>query len=237
MADILLFRGSPRSNIKEVENYNPLLPCDKLIIRFKTEFFAYEEARNFFLNEGDWEYLVLATDDIVVKPEHIIQLQKDIDNFHYPVISGIMNVDQNEYQLPYGNLNICHELALKDRRLRQYNWIKRRDLPEEDIFPVKFSGFPLMAIRRDVVKMTPFAADGVYKGKPMNLGASLDFVFCWFCHEKGIPIYADKRINMQHLRISGRMQIGEREPITEFLPFNNTSQITSCHTAQTLRPK
>ena len=221
MVKMLLFRGSPRSNIEEVEKYNPLLPYDRLIIRFVTEFKAYEQARDFFLEHEEYDYLVLATDDIVVKPEHIGQLQKDLEEFKFPVISGVMNVDQLDWLKPDGDLNICYELALKDRKLRHYSWIKRKDLPKDDIFLVKFSGFPLMAIRRDIVMMTPFAADGLFKGKEMHFGASLDFVFCWFCHEKGIPIYADKRIDMQHLRLSGRMQLGEKEKRVEFIPFNH----------------
>ena len=223
MPRMLLFRGSPRSNIIEVERYNPVLPCDKLIIRFVTEFKAYEQARDFFLQHEEYDYLVLATDDIIVRPEHIIQLQKDLEEFQFAVISGVMNVDQSDYSKPEGFLNICYELALKDRKLRSYSWIKRKDLPKEDKFLVKFSGFPLMAIRRDIVQMTPFAADGLYKGKDMHFGASLDFVFCWFCHEHGIPIYADKRIDMYHLRTSGRMQLGEKEKRTEFIPFNTNS--------------
>jgi len=208
MPNLLLFRGSPRSDIERVEQENPKLPCDKLIIRYMDEFNAYEKARNFFLEHQEYDYLVLATDDIVVKPEHVIQLESDLTLKNYEVLSGIMNVDQPEYMKPEGRLNITYSLALKDKKLRSYEWMCRRDLPEINIFQVKFSGFPLMAIRRDVVESTHFSADGVFKGHAVNMGASLDFVFCWFCHENNIPIFVDKRIDMEHLRGEGVLKNG-----------------------------
>lgn len=209
MPKLLLFRGSPRSNIPEVEREK--LPCDVLNVRFMQEIPAYKLARKWFLEHEEYDYFAIATDDIVVKPEHIMQLQKDLED-NYQVISGMMNVDQHEYMQEDGNLNICIELALKDRKLRSYNWIKRNTLPDKDIFQVKFAGFGLTAIRRDVIEKIEFAGDGVFKGKGMEFGASLDFVFCWNCHENNIPVYVDKRIDMKHLRISGSHRVGEISP-------------------------
>lgn len=206
---LLLFRGSPRSNIEEVEIQNSKLPCDILNIRYMQEIPAYANARKYFL-EHDYDYLLIATDDIVVLPEHIRLIQEDCEN-KYPVISGMMNVDQHEYMVDDGSLNICYELALKDRKLRYYNWIKRNQLPEDDIFQVKFAGFGLTAIRRDIVERIEFAGDGIFKDKGMKFGASLDFVFCWNCHVMGIDVFVDKRIDMKHLRTSGEHQVGKRK--------------------------
>ena len=219
MPKLLLFRGSPRSNIEEVENENPKLmkECDILNIRYCFEFDAYKWARDYFL-EHDYDYFVIATDDIIVKPEHIQQLKKDLEirlspqneEFRsFPVISGMMNVDEKDY--PDGNLNICSVLALKDKKLRHYDWLDLSRLPKDDIFIVKFAGFGLTAIRRDIVKILPFATDSIFKGKGMQFGASLDFVFCWYCHEYNVPIYVDQRIFMHHLRTHGTPQAGERK--------------------------
>src|SRR3990167_3802081 len=208
---LLLFRGSPRSNIEEVENENPKLmkECDILNIRYCFEFDAYKWARDYFIEHDEYDYLVIATDDIIVKPEHIIQIKKDIDDFKFAVISGMMNVDEKDY--PDGNLNICSVLALKDKKLRYYDWLDKTRLPKDDIFIVKFAGFGLTAVRRDIVKMFPFATDSIFKGKGMQFGASLDFVFCWHCHEYGVPIVVDQRIFMHHLRTHGTHQAGERK--------------------------
>lgn len=208
---LLLARGSPRSNIPEVEEQNPKLPCDKLLVQYMSEIPAYKIMRNYFLSK-DYDYLVLATDDIVVRPEHVTQLQKDLDENQYLVLSGMMNVDQHEFSRKDGNLNICYELALKDRKLRYYSWVRRDGLPEKDVFQVKFAGFGLTAIHRSIIERYEFAGDGVFKGKGMEFGASLDFVFCWWCHENNVPIFVDKRIDMFHMRTSGRHQVGERSP-------------------------
>lgn len=229
MLKLLLFRGTPRDNIPDVMAENPKLleHCDLLEVKFAFEFDAYKYARDYFL-EHDYDYLIIATDDIVVKPEHVKQLRWDLENLRmkdgkqYPVLSGMMNVDQQEYMDQWGNLNICYVLGLKDRRLRSYDWIKRNQLPSEDIFQVKFAGFGLTAIKREIVELFPFNSDGIFRGTGVSFGASLDFVFCWYCHDyewtdkkgehhKSIPIFVDQRIDMQHLRISGESQAGNRE--------------------------
>ena len=218
MSNILLFRGSPRSNIYEVERWNDKLPCDVLNVRYAGEHQAYEYARGFFLNHSEYDYLAIATDDIEVKPEHILQLQKDLEVFKFPVISGMMNVDEPDFDDEWGNLNITYELAIKDRKGRFYNWVKRNQLPDKDIFEVKFAGFGLTAIRRDIIELEGFSfhSDGVFRDTGSINGASLDLVFCWFCHENFIPIYADKRIDMHHWRTHGIHQVGERKPEVEY---------------------
>jgi len=220
---LLLFRASPRANIPDVEALNRAneKECDVLYVRYAFEFDAYQFARDYFLDHKEYTHLVIATDDIIVKPEHIRQLKKDLKMHPFPVIGGMMNVDQQEYNDQWGNLNICQTLGLQDRKLRSYDWYKRNTLPVEDIFQVKFNGFALLAIRRDVIELFPFNTDSVFKGTGVNFGASLDFVFCWYCHEHrwvengedkmSIPIYVDQRIDMQHLRISGTHQAGERK--------------------------
>lgn len=212
---LLLARGSPRSNIPEVENENANLPCDKLLVQYMAEIPAYKVMRDFFLSK-DYDYLVLATDDIVVKPQHIEQLKKDLEEKHYDVLSGMMNVDQHEFSQKNGNLNICYELALKDKKLRYYSWITRNNLPEKDIFQVKFAGFGLTAIHRSIIEKYQFAGDAIFKGKGMEFGASLDFVFCWWCHENQVPVFVDKRIDMFHMRLSGMSQVGSRNPRVYF---------------------
>lgn len=221
---LLLARASPRANIPEVEDYNSSLPCDKLLVQFYSEIPAYKIIRDFFLSK-DYDYLVLATDDIIVKPEHIERLKHSLEVSGLPILSGYMNVDQHEWQQKEGNVNICYELALKDKKLRYYNWIKLQDMPDKEYFQVKFAGFGLTAIRRDIIERYEFAGDAIFKGKGMQFGASLDFVFCWWCHENNVPIWIDSKIHMQHLRTSGKHQVGERKPRTYFWKYGEEAQV------------
>lgn len=210
MPKILLCRASPRCNIEEVEHYNNILPCDRFLVCFKNEFEAYAQMRDYFLAHNQYEYMVLATDDIVVKPEHIEQLMRDLDEGDYPVLGGMMNVEQTDTE----NVNLTWILPMTDRGAREYRWLKRSELPQENIFQVSFNGFALLAIRRDIVEDYIFNTDAIFRDGEKNLafGASLDFVFCHWCNQKGIKIYTDKRIDMKHLRNEGKNQCGLRPP-------------------------
>ena len=209
--NILLARASPRRNIQEVEEQN--LPCDVLWANFYQEYFAYQEIQKEFL-KGKWGYLVLATDDIVVKPENIIQLECDLETKDYPVLAGIMNVNEADY--PNGNYAISHELDIWG----EVKWIK--NLPKDNIFQVKFNGFCLMAIRRDIVERYEFVAQNYMRDKRAGKGdgGSFDLVFCYWCENNCIPIFVDKRINMKHLRQSGRTRLGEEKPTLVLNSYN-----------------
>jgi hypothetical protein len=115
--------------------------------------------------------------------------------------------------------NICYKIGMKDRALRKYEWIKKSDITEKYL-TVEFAGFGLTAIRRDIVEQYPiFAADKVFQGFPPHRGASLDFVFCWYCKENNIPIVVDTAIDMKHLRKSGTHRVGSKHPKIEHWKF------------------
>lgn len=204
---LLLGRGTPRGYIPAVEANNPLLPVDKIIPKYYPEYFAYKIMRNYFLQNPQYTHLVLATDDIVVEPKHVQQLQRDLEAHDYPVLSGLMNVDLDDKTY----VNLTMTLPMKKRTMRKYVWLTRKDIfVKEDIFQVAFSGFPLMAIRRDVLEKVTFDADRVFEGLPPDRGASLDFVFCWYCAQQDIPVMVDKRIDMLHLRTAGGLEVGKK---------------------------
>lgn len=167
--------------------------------------------RDYFLSHKEYTHLVIATDDIVVKPEHITQLQKDLEEHDYPVLSGIMNVDLDDKVF----VNICQTMPTKQRKGRKYNQYTRDTLPDENIFQVGFSGFPLMAIRRDIVEQFEFRGDRVWQGLSSDRGASYDLVFCWDCKDSNIPIFVDKRIDMLHLRTKGGLVINDKDARTQ----------------------
>jgi hypothetical protein len=215
--NLLLFRGSPRSNIENVEMWNGILPCDKLLIRFVSEYKAYKRAREEFIARPEYTHLVIATDDIVVHPKHIERLQKALEKEDYPVLSGYMNVNQNDTK----DMNVCRTIGMKLRNLRKYVFMQYpEDFPEDEFIPVEFAGFGLTAIRRDIVEGYPiFAADKVFHGMPPHRGASLDFVFCWHCKEEGIPVIVDTGLKMKHLRKSGIHRVNTKAGRCELWRF------------------
>jgi len=204
---LLLGRGSPRANIEIVECWNGKLPCDKIIPTFTSEWTAYQQMRNYFLSHKEYTHLVLATDDIVVLPKHVDMLQDDLELHDYPILSGMMNVEEAEPD----KLNLTWELPSKDRKARKYKWLMRDDLPKERFFKVGFSGFPLMAIRRDLIDQYTFMADRVFEGKAPHRGASLDTVFCWWAKDNNIPITVDQEIEMRHYNRMARLRLAKSD--------------------------
>jgi len=207
---LLLGRPSPRCYIPAVEENNPLLPCSMIIPKHYSEYRAYKIVRDHFISHKEYTHLVIATDDIVVLPEHIIQLEKDLEKHDYHVLSGMMNVDLDDEKY----VNICHTIPTKQRKGRKYGWVPRSVLPEWDIFEAEFSGFPLMAIRRDIVERFEFRGDRVWQGLTSDRGASYDLVFCWDCKDNNIPIFVDQQIDMLHLRTNGGLVINDKDEQT-----------------------
>ena len=203
---LLLARPSPRGNIEEVYKWEPLIKCDKLHVRFYKEPEAYDIIYKFFM-EHDYDYLVIAPDDLAVKPEHIVQLKEDCE-LGYSVIGGISNVDT-------GDDNITSCLTMDDI-LHGPVWIKYNAMPDEDIFKVAFNGFSLLAISRNVLKVIRFEY-GTVMLNDIEIIGSVDTIFAINCWKKGIQIYTDRRIEMVHLRDSGRHKVGLKKASVEFV--------------------
>jgi len=207
---------SPRDNIQGVLDYQPDLPFDRFIPKFMPEVDAYHLVRDFFLENKQYTHLAIGTDDIVVKPEHMLALAADLEGKDYPVLTGVMNVYQEDHDL----LNITPNGSIPSPiwAKRIYNWINKKEMYRytangtNPIIQVGFSGFPVMIIRRDVVERIPFESDAKYNPVPFPLGGSLDVQFCYSCHRMKIPIFCDTRVEMDHLRLSGQNRVGTARP-------------------------
>jgi len=211
--NLLFGRASPRSNIPRVEYQNQFLPCDRLYVRFVLEWNAYQIMRNYFLQHQEYTHLVLATDDIIVYEKDIKRLQQDLEINDFPVLAGVMNVDQGDEIF----LAITQILMTKQRDIRKPVWIKREDLFDyPNIFTVAFNGFSLIALRRDIVDRQNFDADKVFQGFPPHRGASLDVVFAHWCAVNKIPIRVDKRIMLTHKRKAGQIRVKREAELLEF---------------------
>lgn len=219
---------SPR-DIPEVLEAHTKLKCDKLYAKYFIEREAYWHLRNFFLHaDQEYTHMILAPDDLVITPEDYNQLVEDIKKYNYPIISGICNVDQQDYK-DYWDIteNLPHPLRpLKDYDdytgkersrwwgYRWYSWFDDNTIKDEvnrqkgnPIIRVLHSGFALQALRRDVVERINFITDAEVNGIVNAECSSVDVMFSNTCAVDGIAIMADTRIKMRHLRNSGPVQI------------------------------
>jgi len=207
---------SPRDNIQGVLDYQPDLPFDRFIPKFMPEVDAYHLVRDFFLSHKQYTHLAIGTDDIVVKPEHMQALAADLAEKDYPVLTGVMNVFQEDHDLLNITPNGSNPSPIWAKRI--YNWINKKEMYRytangtNPIIQVGFSGFPVMIIRRDIVERIAFESDAKYNPVPFPLGGSLDVQFCYSCHRMKIPIFCDTRVEMDHLRLSGQNRVGTARP-------------------------
>ena len=120
-------------------------------------------------------------------------------------------------------MNISYKLEEYRGGFAEFDWLIYMELPRKKIFQVEFSGFPLMAIRRDILEIISFSDEAVFGGQRSENGGSMDLVFCWHCKTNKIPIYVDKRIDMKHLRASGVIKVGMRTPRVVFWEYDKDS--------------
>ena len=221
MANILLCRATPYGDIAVVNHYTKFIMCDQYHVRYRREYPAYKIMREFFLEHTKYDYMVLASDDILVTPEHIETLKKTLDKKNYKIVSGLMNVDGDEWNKPDGRLNITLNLPKKNVAERTWDFLIRNHIPSSRYFKCAYSGFPLMAIHRDVVEKFVFDTTGIWDIRGPAGGFSIDLVFSWRCYEANIPVWVDSKIDLLHLRRSGTYNVGIKPPSEEFIPYQN----------------
>lgn len=212
----LLFGCPSPRDIPEVLDLHPTLPCDIFVVKYKQEYEAYFEIREFFLGHKEYTHLAIACDDIVVKPNHIRRLVKDLELFDYDILSGTMNVEQDDLNII--NITPIENQPSPRHEERVYKWLTKQDVVGKGIFECGFSGFPLMIIKREVVMQIPFDADGAANGMNRTCGGSLDVMFCKRAHELGYKIMVDPEVNMFHMRRAGKLRVGAAPPDWYFRP-------------------
>jgi hypothetical protein len=199
---------------KAVKTHLPFV--DKLWIKYYDAVQAYEIMRKTFLLRNEYSYLAILPDDLIVTREQYIMLYNDLVANDYTVLSGWCNLDTTEEHNKLSNICIDtlpptppHASTLD--KFKFADVFELDDLQKEGwrIIPVKFAGFPLTFIRRDVVAKVPFRDD---------FGCCHDSTFALDLEEKGIEQFVDLRIAMTHLKLKEgdyeKMQVGIKKPET-----------------------
>ena len=148
---------------------------------------------------------------MVVKPQDLTRLIAGLNRYDYPVLTGMCNIDNAP-----ANKNLVAGTPTKhvpkdDVVMRRYVWMstKSKRMRKGEIFPIGYAGFPLFAIRRDIVEQIPFRNDGI---------CCIDVFFCWDCYKAKIPIMLNPKINMVHLKIADGMyqdfHVDKKKPFT-----------------------
>ena len=176
-------------NIPEVDYHLDKIDCDKLTFNYLEYPEPYIQLDKFKQYNDMYDYVVIVTNDVIVKQENIDTLIKDLED-RPRVMCGCFNVDLKNNST---KLNISFDL--------DYNWLDADMMI--GIEEVEFAGFPLMAIRWDVFHSYQFTGSH-------NAG---DMRFCKWCKDNNIPILCNTDNRMLHLRYYGEKPINKVQSI------------------------
>lgn len=223
---------SPRY-IEVFNEHISLLPYDKIWVKYYPEPRAYQIFRDYFLEHKEYTHLVIIPDDLLVKPEHFERLKKDVEEYKFSIVGGICNLSclkaDRDLTVLLSDDKICPHPDVPIP-FKEFDWARFSELESKykghDIIKVSFTGFPCLFIDRKIVEDVPFRAN--------QRGWSIDLTFCYDCQSKKIPIYADKRVQMLHLKgidpykyrhIQVDTLLVNREKATVFLESGKTAPI------------
>lgn len=206
--NLLILNPSPRK-IKVFQ-----VKLDKLnqkydILRIKNDFdekHAYNSGRDWFLKHIEYTHMAILPDDLLVEVKNVEKLISDLEEFDYPVLSGICNFAMSTKNffstmtaIEYTKYEAVDMLAMdgrfdyfKDVMTRE-RWKKiKEDMKDKPnrIIRVAWSAFPFTIIRRDIVEKIEFGS---------NL-MGVDTVFFQSCINNSIPTYADLDVEMLHIK-------------------------------------
>ena len=217
MSKPLIFIPSPR-DIKLFNMATAHIEAPKFWVKYHPEEEAYKIARDFFLERTKASHLVILPDDLLITPNDFEFLKHDAN--HYGVISGWCrntirllpgwkgepeteeNADTNvsTTSLPPDPPSKGTYEGFHFDSMSHFNSLIASSL--DPILEVKFAGFPLTFISRQVVEQVPFRRDG----------CCVDSCFALDIAKKGIRQFVDLRVRTTHMnRHPDEIQVGKKE--------------------------
>jgi len=164
------------------------IPYDKLYAKYYLEGDAYRLLQEYFLDHTDYNYMVIAPDDLVLNKEGVDLLIKDIEQFEYPALAGICNFSYHD-RTRYA----CGPSINGGPTSHSLESLKQEVAKNGPIIRVGMEAFSCLFIKREILEEH-------YPGliKPMPI-SSFDWGFSHACHWKNIPIRVDTRAQFLHL--------------------------------------
>lgn len=185
----VLIYFNPKNLPRVIEEFNKIDNIDKILFSY----FGYPEviakAKAWLITHKKYTHVMIASNDVVVTKKNI-QRMLDVSK-SFDVISGVMNVDFNDFRF----FNVCLEIPIKNIDYKEYKWIKKEKL---GIIKVQHSGFALMCVRREIILKDGFW--GTETQIPMDMN------FSWHCYYSNIDIFCDTQNIMTHLRHQGEFK-------------------------------
>ena len=189
----LLFIPSPR-DIPEFIKATSKLKVDKLWLKYYPQEYAYVLGRHWFLEHQQYTHFVILPDDLIVTQKNLDSLSMWASTAYYPVISGWCNNTAGPTDYVYSNISLTLPPdPPQSGTFDGYNFLCIRDinLMPKEIIKVKYSGFALEFMTRDVVERIPFRSD---------YGCCIDSCLAFDLDHHNITQYVDLNNVMRHVR-------------------------------------
>lgn len=211
----LLGFASPR-DIPEVLNGLDTIECDKLVLKYTHTNRTYKIFRNFFLDHPEYTHLIIHPDDLVVDNTHFQVMKQCAGQF--PVLSGVCDCTVVDPRIA---IDIV-QMPNPDRNERRYVFTMPRFIHDKLFIRVWWAGFPFTWIERWVLEKIKFEDDTRFNPTAApNQGWATDLMFHYNCLMNCIPVYANTKVFMRHLKHHRKLQgfiiqTGIKEPKTYF---------------------
>ena len=203
---------NPRNISTVMQNFeNNINNVDKVYIKYyNPEQQAYEALRDFFLDHTEFSHLCLIADDCIINPEHIDRLRWGVHKHDFPVLTGFGNVNLTDKKDVYTISFEGVPIKRNERGDSFHTLIRHKEMFSEmfqtcafgEYFKVKWCGFGLTVIRRDIVERIPFEDDARWNGQPYLTGCCIDTAFSHVCNENNIPIWVEPHVKVHHLKLT-----------------------------------
>lgn len=212
---------SPRDIPEIKQGLDTIQIYDKLWIKYSPEHITYPLMRNMFLNHKTQYYthLVICPDDLLIHKSDLDILFYDLENVldtederNNTILSGYCNVDTSNYS-KYANVSRFDVHPDRSKR-GEYQWITLKEMKqiEEEaaakrmdnrayLIDVKYAGFPLFVIPRNIIEHVDFRNDS-HTGKFDEEGCCVDVMFCHDVIKRSYKILVDCRVQLEHLKYS-----------------------------------
>jgi hypothetical protein len=164
------------------------LPYDKLFAKYYEEIDAYRELKTYFMEHKEYTHMVIIPDDLIVHRDGFELLMRDLQEFDYPALEGICNVNYGEDDRFACGPTINGGPTFFNTKTLQLE----KEKQGSEIIQVGSESFCCVFIKRDIIEKYPHAI----RGMP---NSSFDWGFGTTCYWEHIPMRVDTRAKFLHL--------------------------------------
>lgn len=211
----LLIYLKPKDELDRVEEALKEIPCDRLILSYFPYPTVYQIAMKTVKEHPEYSHIIWVQNDIVFTREAYLKMTRAIEKNGFSILGCSMNVDLSpagqekcaytvrEFNFPTGHKEWISALGVSIPYVRKGEY--------SGIIRVYHNGGPFI-VERDFFLRYPLTGVG-------KAGYNADIKHGKSIYDGGFDYFLDCDLHLEHLRYLGVMQVGRKEPKTEFVKY------------------